>query len=174
MANRALVQQPVILSSDWSRRNRCVLHGRSFWVGDSSLSDDLIAVHDRSTTVLGGLWAVAGDVTWLAAAIASLAGSIQWATVRRLTVAGDVAKLAASVALLSFSLAVASEVIWATALVAVGRAVAALETAAEAATEATAEATSWRATSTTTDWPWTCCVRSRAFSLQTLSATVDR
>lgn len=57
----------------------------------------------------------------LAALVAGLAGSVQGAAVGSSAISGDVAELAASIALHGLSLAVASEVVGATALVACSR-----------------------------------------------------
>lgn len=76
----------------------------------------------------------------LSAAVAGLASGIEWAAVRSLAVAGDVAKFAAGVALLSLGLAVTSEVVRATTLVAGSGAVATSEAAAEAAVATTRSA----------------------------------
>jgi len=70
-------------------------------------------------------------VTGLAAAVASLTGSVQWATVGSSAVAGDVAKFAAGVALHGLGLAITGKVVGSTALVAGGRASAASEAATE-------------------------------------------
>lgn len=84
------------------------------------------------------LWAVAGDVTSLTAPVASLASSVERATVGGGAIARDVTKLAASIALHGLSLAITSEVVGTTALVASGRARATREaTAAVATSEST-------------------------------------
>jgi len=76
-------------------------------------------------------------VASLTAPVAGLASSVERATVRGRAVTGDVTKLAASVALHGLSLAVASEVVGTTALVAAGSTATGETTAA--ASEATAE-----------------------------------
>jgi hypothetical protein len=86
-------------------------------------------------------------VTSLTAPVASLASSVERASVRGRAVTRDVTELTASVALHGLSLAIASEVVRATALVAAGSA-----TASSEATAATGKATSeGRASSTATD-----------------------
>lgn len=92
------------------------------------------------------LGAVAGDVASLTALVASLASSVERAAVGRGAVARDVSKLAAGVALHGLSLAVASEVVGATALVASRRARAAGE--ATAAVTTSKSATAHRSTAT--------------------------
>lgn len=64
------------------------------------------------------LRAVAGDVTSLAALVASLAGRVEGTTIGSGAIPGDVAELAACVALHGLSLAVAGEMVGATTLVA--------------------------------------------------------
>jgi hypothetical protein len=92
------------------------------------------------------LSAVPADVASLTAPVASLASSVERASVRGRAITRDVTELAASVALHGLSLAVASEVVRATALVAAGSA-----TTSEA-TAATGKATSeGRASSTATN-----------------------
>lgn len=96
------------------------------------LLHDVVAVHG----VL--LRAVAGDVARLAAAVARLAGRVEGSAARSRAVARDVAELAASVALHGLSLAVASKVVGASALVARRRALAdRVAAAAEARDEPT-------------------------------------
>lgn len=85
------------------------------------LNDSLgssISIDNRSTIdLLGGL-AIAGDVTRLTAAVASLASAVQRSAVRCSAVPRNVSKLAASIALHCLGLAIASEVIWSATLVA--------------------------------------------------------
>lgn len=87
------------------------------------------------------LVALAGDVASLAAAVASLAGSVERASVGSSALAGDVAKLTTSIALHGLSLAIASEVVGATALVACSRTRTTSETTAEASTRTRGAAT---------------------------------
>lgn len=87
--------------------------------------------------------AVPADVASLTAPVAGLASGVERAAVRSRAVTGDVTELAASVALHGLSLAVASEVVRATALVAAGSA------ATGEATAAAGKATSEGSTSTT-------------------------
>lgn len=99
---------------------------------------------DRSTAfaVDLGLSAVTRDVAGLTAAVASLAGSVQWAAVRSRAVAGNVTKLAAGIALHGLSLAITGEVVGTTTLVASGRAALASETTTESSSVAAARSTS--------------------------------
>lgn len=139
----------------------------------SSLSGNRSSSHSigsgnrcRLAVGFGLLVALAGNVTSLATAVASLAGSVEWATIGSSALARDVTKLTTSVALHGLSLAVASEVVRATALVASGRtSTASSETAAES-TEAT---TRTRSTTTKTRSSDT---RSRASTL--LHQSVER
>lgn len=93
----------------------------------------LITVHDRRTVDI--LRAVPRDMPSLAAAVARLARLVERPAVRRRAVARDVAKLAASVALHGLRLAVAREVVRATAFVA--------HRSAIGTREAATESTSW-------------------------------
>lgn len=68
------------------------------------------------------LWAVTDDVSSFSTFVASLAGSVQCPTIGSSAVFRDVAELAARVALLSLSLAIACKVVWSTTLVAHSRA----------------------------------------------------
>lgn len=77
------------------------------------------------------LRAVAGDVTSLAASVASLAGSVERAAVGSSAITGDVSELATSIALHGLSLAVTGKVVGSTTLVAGSRARAASEAAPE-------------------------------------------
>lgn len=88
----------------------------------------------RLSVNLGLLVAFAGDMASLAAAVTSLAGSVERATVRGSALARDVTKLTASIALHGLSLAIARKVVGATALVAGSRTRATSEATAEAAT----------------------------------------
>ena len=133
--------EPASRLSDNSRGSNCR--------GDGSSSGSSIG---GGVTVDFGLGAVAGDVAGFAAAVAGLAGSIEWATVRCSAVTGDVAyqrlisvlqvqtavltQLAAGVAFHSLSLAIAGEVVGTTTLVASSRASAASEAAPEASVTA--------------------------------------
>lgn len=96
--------------------------------------DGLAVVHVdvRLQLAVGGgiLAAVTRDVAGLAARVARLAGGVERPAVGGGAVARDMAELAAGIALHRLRLAVASEVVWATALVAGGRARAAGEAAA--------------------------------------------
>jgi len=90
---------------------------RSGGDGRSVVHIDIVV--DFTVGVLLG--AVARDVTSLAALIAGLASSVKGTAVGGGAVSGDVAELAASVALHSLGLAITSEVVRTTALVAGGR-----------------------------------------------------
>lgn len=81
----------------------------------------------------------------LTAPVAGLSGSVERTAVRGRAVTGDVTELAASVALHGLGLAVASEVVGSTALVAAGSA------AASETTTAASKATSEGSASTATD-----------------------
>lgn len=88
---------------------------------------------------VGLVGAVTRNMAGLAALVAGLAGSVEGAAVGSGAIAGDVAELAAGIALHGLSLAVASKVVRATALIAGSRASTASETTtAEAAEAATA------------------------------------
>lgn len=80
-------------------------------------------------------------MTSLAAAVASLAGSVERATVGSSALARDVAKLAASITLHGLSLAITSKVVGTTALVAGSRTRATKETTTEATTRTRSTAT---------------------------------
>jgi hypothetical protein len=95
-----------------------------------------------SITVYLSLSAITGDVAGLAAAVAGLARSVQRSSVGGSAVTGDVSQLAASIALHGLSLAIASEMVRSTALVASGRARTASVASPEATTEATTSGTS--------------------------------
>lgn len=90
--------------------------------GSHGGSGDVVKVHNLVAVVdlgVGGLLgAIARDVASLAALVAGLASSVQGAAVGSSAIPGDVAELAASIALHGLSLAIASEVVGATALVA--------------------------------------------------------
>lgn len=101
----------------------------------------------------------------LATPVAGLASSVERATVRGRAVTGDVTELAASVALHGLSLAVASEVVRATALVAAGSA------ATSETTTAASEATSEGSASTATDGLDGSSTRSRAAPLFLVSVS---
>jgi hypothetical protein len=108
-------------------------------------------------------------VASLTTPVASLASSVEWASIRGRAVTRDVTELAASVALHGLSLAIASEVVRATALVAAGSA-----TTGEA-TAATGKATSeGRASSTATDRSHGSGTGSRAAPLFIVSVYVVR
>lgn len=83
-------------------------------------SGDVVKVHNLVVDLgVGGLLgAIARDVTSLTTLVASLTSSVQGAAVGSSAIPGDVAELAASIALHGLSLAIASEVVGATALVA--------------------------------------------------------
>ena len=104
----------------------------------------------------------------LATPVAGLASSVERATVRGRAVTGDVTELAASVALHGLSLAVASEVVRATALVAAGSA------ATGETTTAASEATSEGTASTATDGLDGGSTRSRAAPLFLVSVSWTR
>lgn len=115
---------------------------------DDGIRSDVVDVN-LGRDLAGGslLGAVAGDVTSLTAAVASLAGGVERTAVGGGAVAGDVAELAAGVALHGLSLAITGKVVGATALVAGSRARSASEAAAT--TEGTGEtATAHRSTAT--------------------------
>ena len=95
----------------------------------------------------------------LATPVAGFASSVERATVRGRAVTGDVTELAASVALHGLSLAVASEVVGTTALVAAG------STAASETTAATSEATPEGSAGTAADRLNGSSTRSRAAPL---------
>ena len=99
---------------------------------------------DRGTavTVDLSLSAVAGDVAGLAAAVASLASSVEGTAVRSSAVARDVTELAAGVALHGLSLAVTGEVVGATTLVASRRTALTSEPTTEASVAATGSTSS--------------------------------
>lgn len=120
-----------------SRDDGSDLDGDGFGVRDGSRSRVGLAVDGSDAGGVNGLSAVAADVASLTAPVAGLASSVERATVRGRAVTGDVTKLAASVALHGLSLAVASKVVGATALVAAGSTATGETTAA--ASEATAE-----------------------------------
>ncbi|KAI5920964.1 hypothetical protein F4810DRAFT_388240 [Camillea tinctor] len=93
----------------------------------------------RNFTVGVLLRAVAGDVAGLAALVASLASSVERTTIGRGAIPRDVTELPTGVALHGLSLAIASKVVGATALVAGSRPRAASEaTAGEASISTTA------------------------------------
>lgn len=83
-------------------------------------SRNIVKVHNLVVDLgVGGLLgAIARDVASLAALVASLASSVQGAAVGGSAIPGDVAELAASIALHGLRLAVTSEMVGATALVA--------------------------------------------------------
>lgn len=99
----------------------------------------------------GGLAAVPGDVSSLAASVAGLTGRVQWAAVGSGAVTADVTQLSASVALDRCRLAITSKVVWSTTLVASGSPGTASESTAAA--ESTTRGTS----STTASDPWCVC-----------------
>jgi hypothetical protein len=99
-------------------------------------SDGSINGGDSSRGCLGVGGTVARDVAGLGTLVADLAGGAEGAAVGGSAVTGDVPELAAGVALHGLSLAVASEVVGTTALVAGGGAGVALETTTEATLEA--------------------------------------
>lgn len=134
------------LSDDLSWCNR---RGNSFSLNTGSWGDSLTVdsrdTTDRTVDLSDSLGALPADVAGLAAPVAGLAGRIGGAAIGRGAVTADVAELAAGVALHGLGLAVTSEVVGATALVALSSAVV-LDTGVAAA-EATAGSTS-----ATTDW----------------------
>lgn len=123
------------LSHSRGRDDGSDLDGNSLGVRDSSGSCVGLAVDGCNAGGVHGLSAVPADVASLATPVAGLASSVERAAVRGRAVTGDVTKLAASVALHGLSLAVASEVVRATALVAAG------STATSETTTATSKAT---------------------------------
>jgi hypothetical protein len=120
-----------------SRNDGSDLDGDGFGVRNGSRGRVGLAVDGSDAGGVNGLGAVAADVASLTTPVASLASSVERATVRGRAVTGNVTKLAASVALHGLSLAVASEVVGTTALVAAGSTATGETTAA--ASEATAE-----------------------------------
>ena len=120
-----------------SRNDGSDLDGDGFGVRNGSRGRVGLAVDGSDAGGVNGLGAVTADVASLTAPVAGLSGSVERATVRGRAVTGDVTKLAASVALHGLSLAVASEVVGTTALVAAGSTATGETTAA--ASEATAE-----------------------------------
>jgi hypothetical protein len=121
------------LGNNWSRDNRGN-RDRNGKNGRDRLAVDLY------------LGAFAGNVTLLAAAVASLSGSVEGSTIGCSAVAGDVTKLATSVALHGLCLAITSEMVGPAALVAGGR----TSTSSEAATREAAKASTRGTASTTT------------------------
>jgi hypothetical protein len=133
MASRASsMQLGLSLSHSRGRDDGSDLDGDSLGVRDSSWGCVGLAVDRRNAGGVDGLSAVPADVASLATPVAGLASSVERAAVWGRAVTGNVTELAASVALHGLSLAVASEVVGATALVAAG----------SAATSETATATS--------------------------------
>lgn len=120
---------------------------------------------NTSLTIHLGLRALARNVTGLAAAIASLPGGVQWATVGSRAVTRDVTKFSAGVALDGLGLAVTGKVVGATALVASGGASASGATS-KSTTEST-ESSAWRARGTATH-AWTAHTRSRGIGARAL------
>lgn len=99
----------------------------------------------------------------LAAAVASLAArSVDGTSVWRGAVTRDMAKLAASVALHSLSLAVACKVVWSSALVA-------SSCASPSESAAASKAPARWSTKTSTRWGWDCGARSWAVALIDIS-----
>jgi hypothetical protein len=140
-------------------RNRCGNDGSS---GIGSLSgkrgsSDSIGSSNRCRLAIGLILLVAftGDMAGLATAVASLASSVERASIGSSALARNVSKLTTSVTLHGLSLAVAGKVVRTTALVASSRARATSETTAEATTRTRGTATK---TSSST--------RSRASALQ--------
>ncbi|KEQ57968.1 uncharacterized protein M437DRAFT_60492, partial [Aureobasidium melanogenum CBS 110374] len=116
--------------------------GSSIGCLDGSSSDIICSSNRRRLSVdLGLLVAFTGNVTSLAASVASLAGSVERATVGSSALARDVAELAASITLHGLSLAITSEVVGTTALVAGSRTRATRETTTEATTRTRSTAT---------------------------------
>ena len=156
------------LSHSRGRDDRSDLDGNSLGVGDSSGGCVGLAVDRSDASGVDGLGAVPADVASLATPVAGLASSVERATVRGRAVTGDVTELAASVALHGLSLAVASEVVRATALVAAGSA------ATSETTTAASEATSEGTASTATDGLDGGSTRSRAAPLFLVSVSWTR
>lgn len=105
-------------SSRWTRSSRSDLSKRGDWCDsdwDSGREIHGLGVH-FSIDTFG--WAFTRNVTGLSALVASLAGSIQRTSVGCCTIARDVSEFTTSVAFHCLSLAVASEMVWSTALVA--------------------------------------------------------
>jgi hypothetical protein len=126
-----------------SRNDGCDLDSDGFGVRNGSRGRVGLAVDRSDAGGVNGLSAVSADVAGLAAPVAGLASSVERATVRGRAVTGDVTELTASVALHGLSLAVASKVVRAAALVAAG------STATGETTAATSKATSERSAGTT-------------------------
>jgi len=124
--------------------------------GRSRSSDGLNVVHIniRRETAVGAvlLRALARNVAGLTALVAGLAGSAEGTAIGRGAVAGDVTELAASVALHGLGLAVTSEVVGTTALVASGYSSA--RTAIAAAAMSTETTTADRSAGETTSTGW--------------------
>jgi len=125
------------------RDDRSDLDGDGFGVRNGSRGRVGLAVDGSDTGGVNGLSAITADVSSLTAPVAGLASSVKRATVRGRAVTGDVTELAASVALHGLSLAVASKVVGAAALVA------ASSTATSETTAAASEATSEGSASST-------------------------
>lgn len=100
------------------------------------------------------LRAVAGDVACLSALVTGLAGSVERATVGSGAVAGDVTELSTGVALHSLRLAIPSEVVRATALVAGSRASASGEATTSKATSVATTANGRAPRNTNSSWVW--------------------
>lgn len=147
------------LSHCGSRDDRCDLSGDSLRVGNSGRGHVGLADDGLNTGGVDSLGAVPADVASLTAPVAGLACSVERTTIGGRAVTGDVTKLAASVALHGLSLAVASEVVGATALVTAGG------TATGKPTTAAGKATPEGSASTTTNWSDGSGTGSRAASL---------
>lgn len=116
------------LSSDRSRSNGSSAIGDLGREGSSGDGSNRCSI----AVEVGLLVALTGDVSSLTAAVAGLAGSVERTAVGSSAVTRDVSELTASVAFHGLSLAVASEVVGTTALVAGSRTSAAGKAAAEA------------------------------------------
>lgn len=114
---------------------------------------------DRRSTFRLRLRAVSAYVSSLATPVARLAGLVQWSAVRGSAIAADMSKFAASIALHGLSLAVASEMIWSTALVARSCAI----VPNKATTVSASVASSWWSSGSTSRW---CCVGIWAVALR--------
>lgn len=113
----------------------------------ASLWARCISIYGRCAFSLG-LWAVAADMSGLTASIAGLTSLVQWSTVRSLAIAADVSKFATGVALHGLSLAIPSEMVWPTALVACRSAI----VPNEASAVSTSVTSTWRTSRATSSW----------------------
>ena len=140
-AARSTRSQRPKLSCDRSRADWRSLHSLRWHTSGWARRD--LAIDPRSYFSLS-LRAISADMSSLTAPVARLASLVERSTVRGRAVPGDVSKLAASIALHGLSLAVASKVVRAAALVACRCAV----VAGEATTISASVASSWCTSST--------------------------